>query len=132
MSYYILAKLPEGELLQVSSEPLQANSEGHIVKIRDGEIPDLNKYEWHPGSLAFVEKIPSRFLTQESFTRRFTADELRSIYTLAKQSIDVEIWLDRFKMAKEIDLDDPFLVNGLNGLSAVGVFTPERVLEILS
>lgn len=132
MSYYILAKLPEGELLQVSSEPLQATVDGHIVKIRDGEIPDLNKYEWHPGSLAFMEKNTSRFLTQEAFTRRLTNEELRSIYTLSKQSIDIEIWLDRFKMAKEIGLDDPFLVDGLKGLSNVGVFTSERVQEILS
>ena len=35
-------------------------------------------------------------------------------------------------MAKEIDLDDPFLVNGLNGLAANGLLSVERVQEILS
>ena len=44
----------------------------------------------------------------------------------------VEIWLDRFKMAKEIDLDDPFLINGLNGLAVSGLLSTERVQEILS
>ena len=100
--------------------------------MRHGEIPDLNKYEWHNGSLAFIEKNSSRFMTQEAFTRRLTDQEMRNIYQASKVSIDVEIWLDRFKMAKEIDLDDPFLVNGLNGLAANGLLSVERVQEILS
>lgn len=131
MSYYIRAVQLTGELLQISSEPL-VQGEGEIIKLRDGDIPDLNKYEWQNSVLAFVEKNQSRFMSQEMFTRRLTNSELKGIYTLAKQSIDVEIWLDRFKMAKEIDLDDPFLVNGLHALSQAGVFTLERVQEILS
>lgn len=131
MSYYILADQLTGELIQVSNEPI-TQGEGQIVKIRQGETPDLAKHSWNSGSLAFVETRASRFLTQEAFTRRLTTDELRAVYTLAKQSIDVEIWLDRFKMAKEIDLDDAFLVGGLQGLSAAGVFSPERVAEILA
>ena len=71
-------------------------------------------------------------MTQEAFTRRLTEQEMRNIYQASKVSIDVEIWLDRFKMAKEIDLDDPFLVNGLNGLVANGLLSIERVQEILS
>ena len=129
--YYVLADQVTGELIQVSSEPIiQGN--GQIVKVREGEIPDLNKFEWHNGSLSFIEKSTSRFMTQEAFARRLTDHELRNIYQASNVSIDVEIWLDRFKMAKEIDLDDPFLVNGLNGLAANGLLSVERVQEILS
>ena len=129
--YYVLADQVTGELIQVSSEPIiQGN--GQIVKVREGNIPDLSKFEWHNNSLSFIEKNPTRFLTQEAFARRLTESELRAIYQASKVSIDVEIWLDRFKMAKEIDLDDPFLVNGLNGLAANGLLSVERVQEILS
>ena len=129
--YYVLADQVTGELIQVSSKPIiQGN--GQIVKVREGEIPDLNKFEWHNNSLSFIEKNPTRFLTQEAFARRLTESELRAIYQASKVSIDVEIWLDRFKMAKEIDLDDPFLVNGLNGLVVAGILTSERAQEILS
>lgn len=131
MSYYIRANQLTGELIQVSSEPL-TQGEGEIIKCRQGDIPELSKFSWDNGSLAFIETRSSRFVTQEAFTRRLTADELRSVYTLAKQSIDVEIWLDRFKMAKEIDLDDTFLVDGIKGLAQAGIFTSERVQEILS
>lgn len=129
--YYILADHFTGELLQVSTDPITQGA-GQIVKLREGEIPDLTKFEWHNGALAFVEKDISRFMTQEAFTRRLTDQELRNIYQASKSSIDVEIWLDRFKMAKEIDLDDPFLVNGLYGLAMTGLLTTERVQEILS
>ena len=129
--YYVLADQVTGELIQVSSEPIiQGN--GQIVKVREGNIPDLSKFEWHNNSLSFIEKNPTRFLTQEAFARRLTESELRAIYQASKVSIDVEIWLDRFKMAKEIDLDDPFLVNGLNGLVVAGILTSERAQEILS
>lgn len=129
--YYVLAEQMTGELIQVSSDYI-VQGEGQIVKLRQGDIPDLNKFEWDNGQLAFVEKNTSRFMTQEVFTRRLTDQEMRNIYQASKVNIDVEIWLDRFKMAKEIDLDDAFLVNGLHGLAMAGLLTTERVQEILS
>ena len=129
--YYVLADHFTGELIQVSSEPI-TQVEGQIVKVREGSIPDLDKFEWHNGSLAFIEKKSSRFLTQEAFTRKLTSQEMRNIYQASKANIDVEIWLDRFKMAKEIDLDDSFLIDGLNGLALAGILSFERVQEILS
>lgn len=129
--YYIIADRVTGELIQVSSEIL-IPEEGQILKVREGNIPDLTKFEWHNNSLSFIEKNTSRIMTQEAFTRRLLDDELRAIYQASKSSIDIEIWLDRFKMAKEIDLDDPFLINGVNGLVVAGILTSERAQEILS
>jgi hypothetical protein len=131
MSYYIIADRSTGELIQVSSD-LLTPADGQLMLSRDGDIPDLSKYSWSPQLLAFVETRANRFVTQEAFVRRLTTDELRAIYTLAKQSIDVEIWLDRFKMAKEIDLDDPNLIYGLYGLYQAGILTTERIEEVLS
>lgn len=131
MAYYVLVQLPENELLTVSYEPMVAG-EHQIVKVREGDIPDLTKFFWHGNSLSFIESRASRFCTQEAFVRLMTLDELRSIYTLAKNNIDMEIWLDRFKMSKEIDKDDPFLIDGLQSLVAAGIFTQDRVNEILS
>lgn len=131
MSYYILTEQQTGDLIQVSTEPI-TQGDGQIVKLRHGDIPDLSKYSWHSGSLSFVEMNQSRFMTQEQFARRLTQDELRAIYTIAKQNIDVEIWLDRFKMSKEIDLDDAVMVGGLYAMEGAGLFASGRVAEILS
>lgn len=73
-------------------------AENQIVKQRQGDIPDLTRYEWHGGSLAFVEKNRSRILTKLAFMRRFSSAELAGIYTAAKSNVLMEIWLDKFKV----------------------------------
>jgi hypothetical protein len=128
--YYILADQMTGELIQVSTEPIE-QGEFQIVKIREGNIPDLTKYEWHAGSLAFVEKQNIKCMTKEAFTRKLTDIEMITIYTAAKQNIQVEVWLDRFKMAKEICLDDEFMIKGLFSLEQAGLFDPGRASELL-
>jgi hypothetical protein len=130
MSYYIKAKLPEGELIQVSMESLVAG-EGEIVKVRQGEIPDLTRYSWEPGSLAFIESNAGSLLSRLQFMRRFTNGELEQIYTLAKTVIAIEIWLEKFKMAAEIDLNDPDIVAGVHGLEAMGIIGAGRAVEVL-
>jgi len=130
MTYYVLAKQFDGELIQVSNESLEQGV-GQIVICREGQIPDLEKYEWHGGSLAFIEKNLSRWMSQVSFLERIKHEELVGIYSLAKTNIDIEIWLDKFKMAQEICLDDPEMQANLPLFELVGIFAPGRAAEIL-
>ena len=131
MAYFVLANQFNGELILVSQEPL-LQGEGQLVKRREGDIPDLTRYEWHNGSLAFIEKNKSRVLTRLAFMRRFTAQELASIYSIAKTNIQLEIWLDKFKLAEEINLDDVEIVEGLSSFEALGILVPGRAQEILA
>lgn len=114
MSYYILAEQLNGELIQVSTEPL-VQGQGQVLKIRDGNIPDLNKYEWYGGSLAFVEKNQNRILTKLSFMRRFSNEELGGIYTAAKSNVLLEVWLDKFKLAEAIGAYRATILKHLSG-----------------
>ena len=131
MTYYILAKQFDGELIQVSTEPLEQGA-GQIVICRDGDIPDLSRFEWHGGSLAFIEKAPRRLVTKLSFTHRLTSTELATIYTQAKTNVAVEIWLEMFKAAEEIDLDYKDTVNGVAWLESIGILEAGRAAEILA
>ena len=130
MSYYIKAKLPEGELTQVSMEPLVAG-EGEIVKVRQGEIPDLTRYEWHPGSLAFIESHAGSILSRLAFMRRFTDKELEDLYSLETTQIKIKVWLEKYKAATDIDLTDPDIVSGVHGLEAMGIIGAGRAAEVL-
>jgi len=130
MSYYIKAKLPEGELIQVSMEPLVAG-EGEIVKVRQGEIPDLTRYEWHPGSLAFIESHAGSILSRLAFMRRFTDKELEDLYSLETTQIKIKVWLEKYKAATDIDLTDPDIVSGVHGLEAMGIIGAGRAAEVL-
>lgn len=128
--YYILVNQLTGELLQISTEPLEP-AEGQMKKARSGDIPDLDKFEWYPAGLCFVEKDNYKCMTQEAFTRKLTDAEMVAIYTASKSNVIVEIWLDRFKMAKEICLDDEFMIKGLFGLEQAGMLSEGRASELL-
>lgn len=76
--------------------------------------------------------IPSRVLTHLQYMGRFTDDELRAIYTAAKTIVDVEIWLDKFKMAQEVNLDDTKTIAGLQAMEDAGLLVAGRAAEILA
>lgn len=72
-----------------------------------------------------------RILTHLEYMSLFKPEELVNIYTLAKTVVDVEIWLDKFKLASDISKDDPETVKGLNSLESAGILAKGRTLEIL-
>jgi hypothetical protein len=63
---------------------------------------------------------------------RFTDSELATIYTAAKTVVSVEIWLEKFKLASEINLDDPYTIGGLQAMEAAGLIGVGRAAEILA
>ena len=74
-----------------------------------------------------------RSVSNLSFFGRFTDAELSLIYTLAKQNVDVEIWLERFKITGgDIYLDDPRTVLGMKQLEAAGILAEGRAAEVLT
>jgi hypothetical protein len=71
-------------------------------------------------------------LTRLQFMDRFTDAELAGIYTAAKQSVPVEIWLEKFKLSTEIDLTDLRTIAGIEALEAGGLLDVGRAAEILA
>lgn len=132
-----------GNFVTVSEDEIQPIEYDAVFEINEIEaeiIKSGGTVSFSEGRLIITPLAPivigpiqsaSRIITQEMFTRKLTQDELRTIYTVAKTNIDLEIWLDRFKMAKEIDLDDPFMIKGLNNLEAFGLLATGRSSEIL-
>lgn len=129
--YWILADRITGELLQVSTDKLDP-AEGQIVKCRSGIIPDPNKFVWRNSCLAFFPIDQSRVMTRLAFMRRLTNEELAAVYGAAKQNPLLEVWLDKFKLAEEISLDDEEIVTGLHQLEAIGLLASGRAAEILA
>lgn len=69
-------------------------------------------------------------LTHYEYMNRFTMDELRAIYTAAKTVVDIEIWLDKFKLAQEVNLDDPNTIDGLDKMETFQLIGVGRSSEI--
>lgn len=71
-------------------------------------------------------------ISKLDYMSRFTDAELATIYTMAKQSVHVEIWLEKFKLATDVDLADPRTQGGLLALEAAGLLAAGRAAEILA
>jgi len=77
-------------------------------------------------------KTPGRVLTHLAFMRRMTDTELATIYAAAEQNQMIAIWLDKFRLADEINLYDPEIVGGIRQLEAAGILAPGRADEVLA
>jgi hypothetical protein len=71
-------------------------------------------------------------LTKLQAMERFTDAELAAIYTAAKASVAVEVWLEKFKAATEIDLTNASFIAGVDGLEGSGLIAAGRAAEILA
>src|SRR5574344_1605227 len=74
----------------------------------------------------------SKVITRLQFMDLFTMIELAAVYTAAKSSVMIEVFLDKWKMAEFIDLRDPSTIANINGLADAGLITKERVPVILA
>lgn len=74
---------------------------------------------------------PEKIITKLAFMNRFTMEELAAIYTAAKTEVMVEVFLDKLKIAEEVNLADAQTIGGLQALAASGLMTEARVQEVL-
>lgn len=75
-----------------------------------------------------IEQIvkPARRLTQVQFASRFTDTELQSILSAAAQNPALGAWWEKFKLAKDIDLEAHDTKAGVQALEFVGLLAAGR------
>lgn len=107
----------------------QINSTGAVI-LADAAFME----QYHAGDYTLVAEVETptskRVLTKLEYMNRFTDSELAAIYTAAKTVVQVEIWLEKFKAATEVNLDDLVTVAGLDALEAAGLIGEGRSAEI--
>lgn len=74
---------------------------------------------------------PEKIISKLAFMNRFTMEELAAIYTASKTEVMVEVFLDKLKIAEEVNLADAQTIGGLQALAAGGLLTEARVQEVL-
>lgn len=130
MAYYTYSTTT-GELIEISDFPLSPSDDCATSEVSISKSELESTYTWLKNSCSF-ELLPKRVITKLEYMNRFTDIELATIYTVAKTSVAVEVWLEKFKLASDINLDDPRVVGGLHALAYVGLIETDRVLEILT
>lgn len=81
-------------------------------------------------ALAGAKPSLPKIISKLAFMDLFTENELEAIYEGAKQSAALEVYLDKMKVADNVDLHDPRTVAGLNRLKDAGILSPDRVAAI--
>ena len=76
--------------------------------------------------------ITERKISKLDYMELFTDNEMVAIFTAAKASPLVEIWLEKFRLSEFIDLADPRNADGLYALESAGILGQGRALEILN
>ena len=106
---------------------------GKVVDAYPGKTDEevLASIEEAQAGLAVTPVEPIRVITKLAFMNRFTMEELAAIYTAAKTEVLVEVFLDKLKIAEEVNLADAQTIGGLQALAASGLLTETRVQEIL-
>lgn len=90
-----------------------------LAALRDTPLPEVQP-----------EPVTTK-LTKLAYMGRFTDAELEALYAAAKVSPAVEVWLEKFRLAEDIDTSDPRLLAGLQALEAAGILAVGRATEIL-
>lgn len=71
-------------------------------------------------------------LTPLEFLNRFTDAEAKTILTLTKSNIDVELWWIKYNKASFINIYDSQTAAGVQSLEDAGIIGPGRAGQILS
>ena len=136
MSYYLSYNPSIGNSLVALSDAPIPEQDGLVIEVHEGDIPDLSRYAWNGAILQWYEKRRRR-ITKLEYMNRFSDIELKDIYSAAKVSVAVEVWLAKFNATTPdpdgtaIDLDDPRVSGGLIALESSGILAAGRTLEIV-
>lgn len=71
-------------------------------------------------------------ITKLAMIDRFSDAEYTGILTAAKTDVEVQGWLDRFNVAKNVSLVDSRTISGMNLLVSKGLLTQARADSILN
>jgi hypothetical protein len=117
--------------VEVSDFPLSPGDDCSVSEVPISKTDLESTYTWSKESCSF-ELIPKRVITKLDYMNRFTDTELATIYTVAKTNVAIEVWLEKFKLSAEINLDDPRTIGGVQALEQFGLIGVGRATEILS
>ena len=78
------------------------------------------------------QEAASSKLSKIDYMGLFTDVELAGIYSAAKTVVQIEVWLEKFKLSADIDLRDPRTIAGVMALEQFGLIGTGRAAQILA
>jgi len=75
---------------------------------------------------------PVTVISKLQFMSRFTDAELVSIYTAAKASVAIEVWIKKLEAAADVTITNQATIDGVNALEASKLIGVGRASVILA
>ena len=75
---------------------------------------------------------PPKIITKLAFMHLFTDAELVAIYTAAKSSVAIEVWIKKLEASTDVTLSNQATIDGVNALEAAALIGVGRAAQILA
>lgn len=125
---------------------LYETATGRLISSTVLDIPDIpqdmavkvssNTGIWNTSTLDFDPIPENRTISKLDFIGRFTDPELEAIISKSKEANSVGdkvgVFLKKLDVAENVDLDDPRLSTGVEGMETLGLIGIGRAAEILA
>ncbi len=115
------AVLAEREAIRRSSNAAEAAVDA---------LTDVGSVQTFTWSIDVAVAAPRR-LTHKGFSDRFTDAEMQAILAAAEANAALKTWWEKFKLARDINLDDPATQGGVQALEIAGLIGEGRAAEVL-
>ena len=116
------AVLAEREAIRRSSNAAEAAVDA---------LTDVGSVQTFTWSIDVAVAAPRR-LTHKGFSDRFTDAEMQAILAAAETNAALNAWWEKFKLARDINLDDPATQGGVQALEIAGLIGEGRAAEVLA
>lgn len=115
------AVLAEREAIRRSSSAAEADVDA---------LTDVGSVQTFTWSIDVAVAAPRR-LTHKGFSDRFTDAEMQAILAACQANAALNAWWEKFKLARDINLDDPATHGGVQALEIAGLIGEGRAAEVL-
>ena len=115
------AVLAEREAIRRSSSAAEADVDA---------LTDVGSVQTFTWSIDVAVAAPRR-LTHKGFSDRFTDAEMQAILAACQANAALNAWWEKFKLARDINLDDPATQGGVQALEIAGLIGEGRAAEVL-
>ena len=115
------AVLAEREAIRRSSNAAEADVDA---------LTDVGSVQTFTWSIDVAVAAPRR-LTHKGFSDRFTDAEMQAILAACQANAALNAWWEKFKLARDINLDDPATQGGVQALEIAGLIGEGRAAEVL-
>ena len=115
------AVLAEREAIRRSSSAAEADVDA---------LTDVGSVQTFTWSIDVAVAAPRR-LTHKGFSDRFTDAEMQAILAACQANAALNAWWEKFKLACDINLDDPATQGGVQALEIAGLIGEGRAAEVL-